>query len=68
MNALQRPVVAPQIEVMPHRASRRKILRQGSPLATGGEHVHDGVHDLALVDFAFASTALGRRDVGLDPT
>ena len=64
MDALQRLIVAPQIEVMPHRASRRKILRQRPPLETGGEHVHDGVHD--LVDFTFAAAALGGRNLRLD--
>src|SRR6516164_2420322 len=66
MDALKRALVAPQIEVMPHRASRRKILRQRPPLATGGEHVHDGVHDLALVNCTFASAPLGGRNLRLD--
>src|SRR5258707_1121008 len=60
MDAQQRAVTLPFDEVVVRRALGRQIFRQLAPLAAGGQHIEDGVQDLAP-----ASVAL-RRQVRLD--
>ncbi len=43
MDALQRSVPVPQVEIVVNRALRRQILGQRLPLAAGPQHVEDGV-------------------------
>src|SRR5208283_1817731 len=66
MNTLKRAVVAPQIEIGPHRALGRQILWQGAPLAARAQHIHDAIEHFALIHFALAAAALGWRDQRLD--
>jgi len=50
MDAIERSIVGPQIEIAIDRALGRQILRDGAPLATGRENIHQAVHDIANVD------------------
>jgi len=60
----ERPVPGPKREIAVHRAPRRQVLGQGTPLATRGQHVEDAVQHLAHVHGAPAAAAPGRRDKG----
>jgi len=60
MDAGQRAVALPFDEVVVHRALGRQVLRQLAPLATGRQHVEDGVQDLAPTSVAL------RRQVRFD--
>src|SRR5713101_5098698 len=62
MDALQRPVPRPKVEIVVHRALRRQVLRQCLPLAAGRQHVEDAVQNFAYIDRALASATLGWRD------
>lgn len=53
--------VAPGVKIALHRGVRRKFLRQGPPLAPGGQDVEDRLHDLAQIDFPRASQPTSRR-------
>src|SRR3712207_2034770 len=66
MNAAERAVPLPQVEILPDRAAGRQILWQCLPLAAGPQHVEDGVEHLADIYGARSSTALGRADQRLD--
>ena len=50
VDALQRAVPIPQLEIMVHRAFRRQILGQRLPLAAGPQQVEKAVDNLAHVD------------------
>src|SRR5690348_1267015 len=63
MDALERAVIAPAIEVVVHRAFRGQVLRQSAPLAAGAQDIHQTVHDLTDVDGPPVAAALGRRDL-----
>src|SRR4051812_7227834 len=62
MDAIERAVPGPQLEVAVHRRARSQILRYGPPLAAGAEDVHQAVDHLAHVHRALVAAALGRRD------
>src|SRR5215217_2556264 len=62
VDASQRPVPVPQVEVLPDGAARRQVLRQRLPLAPRPEHIKDRVEDLANVHRSRAAAALGRTD------
>jgi hypothetical protein len=47
MDAFDRVVPVPQVEVVPNHAARRQIGRQRAPRTSCREHVEDGVQDLA---------------------
>ena len=47
MDAIERAVPAPQIEVIVDRRARRQVLRDRAPLAAGAQDVHQAVDDLA---------------------
>ncbi len=66
MQALQRAVVIPQIQVTMNRAPRRQVLRDRAPLASRAQHVHETVDDLPHGNRPLAATPLGRRDQRLD--
>src|SRR6266702_2090751 len=59
MHPLPDPIIAPGAEVAPHRRPRRKLMRQGSPLATGTIQVQDGIDHFAHVSGARMPTGLG---------
>src|ERR1700712_2116645 len=67
VDAIERAVVGPAAEVVVHRAARRQILRQRSPLAAGAQEVHQTVDNSALVDRALVAAAFGGWDQRLDP-
>ena len=59
VDAIQCAIVGPQIEIVVDRAFRRQVFRDRTPLATGGQNVHQAVDDLthdhgALVATRFA--------------
>src|SRR5215204_1395437 len=62
VDALQRPVPVPQVEVLPDGAARRQVLRQRLPLTPRPEHIKDRVEDLTNVHRSRAAAALGRTD------
>lgn len=47
VNALPRTVQAPGAKVRIDRFPRRKIMRDGAPLATGAQYIQDGIHNFA---------------------
>src|SRR5262249_48662853 len=66
MNALQRAIPGPQVEIGPYRALRRQVLGQRLPLAARRQHVENAVQNLAHIDRALAAAVLGGWDHGLD--
>jgi hypothetical protein len=62
MDALQRAVPTPKIEIIEQCAARWKVFRDRSPLATRAQNIHDAVHDFASIDVASVAAALGGRD------
>src|SRR5918993_4130562 len=66
VDASQRAVPIPQVQVLPDRAARRQVLRKRLPLTARPKHVEDGVQDLADVHRPRSPTALGGRDQRAD--
>ena len=66
MDTIQRAVVAPQVEIIMHRAARRQVLRKCPPLASRGQDVHDRVHDFACTHATPVSAGLGWRNQRFD--
>ena len=66
VDALQRAIPIPQIEIVVGRAFRDKVLGQRVPLAAGREHVKDRVQHFAHINAALAAAALGRRNERLN--
>ncbi len=66
MDALERAVPTPKVEVIVEGRARRQILRDGAPLAAGAENVHEAVDNLAYVDVALVAAAFGRRNQRFD--
>ena len=66
VDAIERAVPIPAIEVIVKRRTRRQVLRDGAPLAASAEDVHQAVDDLALMDMTSVAAALGRRNERLD--
>ena len=66
MNAIQRAVPGPKVEITKQRALRRQVFGNITPLASCAQHIHEAVHDFPRLNGALASAALGRRDQGLD--
>src|SRR5271166_4075254 len=62
MDAFERSVPCPQIEIVEQRAARRQILRHVTPLATRAQNVHQAVDNFAQIDRALAPAAFGWRD------
>ena len=66
MNAIEHAVALPPDEVVVHRATRRKILRNIAPLTTGAQDVHQAVHHRTHVGAALAAARLRRWNEWLD--
>ena len=62
MDAIERAVPTPQIEIVVQRAARRQVLRDRPPLTAGAQNIHQPVDHLAHVDVTPVATALGRRN------
>src|SRR5271165_5439191 len=66
MDVVQRSVILPALEIAVQRASRRQVLGDVSPLASGAQDIHDAVEDLPHVDLASPAATLGGWDHPLD--
>src|SRR4029077_357939 len=66
VDAIQRAVVAPQVEIIKKRAARWQGLRDCTPLASRAQDIHDPVYHFAHVDEAVDAAALAWRDQQLD--
>src|SRR5271165_7046244 len=66
VDALERAVPTPKVEVIVEGRARRQILRDGAPLAAGAENVHEAVDNLAYVDVALVAAAFSRRNQRFD--
>jgi len=66
MNAIERAVPAPQIEVVVQGRARRQVLRDRPPLAARTQNIHQAVNDFAQVDRPLIAAALGRRNMQRD--
>src|SRR5829696_5841511 len=62
VDAAQRAVPVPEIQVLPDGAAGRQVLWQRLPLAPRPEHVEDGVQDLPDVHRPRPTTTLRRAD------
>src|SRR5271166_2062938 len=62
VDAVQRSIPAPAIEIVVYCAARGQILGDCAPLAAGAEDVHQAVDHLAQVDRALIATRFGRWD------
>src|SRR5438128_8320696 len=66
MDAIQRAVVAPQVEIVEKCAAWRQIFRDRTPLASRAQNIHDPLHHFAHLDMALVAAALGGRDQWFD--
>src|SRR5216683_8040087 len=62
MDTIERAVPRPQVKIVVHRAARRQVLRDRSPLATGAQHIHQAIDHLAHIDRALVAASLGWRN------
>src|SRR3954454_2373458 len=62
VNAPERAVVVPSVEVVVQGAARRQVLGDRGPLAARAQDVHEAVGYLAQVDRPLVAAALGSRD------
>ena len=62
VQAIERAVLVPALKVAVHRAARRQVLRNGIPLATGAEYIHQPVDHFPDVHRALVAAGLRRRD------
>jgi hypothetical protein len=62
MDALQRTVPLPQLQIVMQGAARWQVLRDRPPLASSAEDVHQPVDHLAHVNRALVAAAPGGRD------
>src|SRR5262249_11331060 len=66
MDAIERAVPAPQIEIIVQGRAWRQVFRNRAPLAARAQDVHQTVSNLAQVHRALITTRLGRREAWLD--
>src|SRR4029453_4308923 len=66
MDAIQRAVVAPQVEIVEQCAAWRQVFRDRTPLASRAQNIHNPVHHFAHLDMALVAAALGGRDQWFD--
>jgi hypothetical protein len=66
MDAIERAIPAPQIEVIVQRRARRQVFRDRPPLAAGRQNVHEAVHDLAHDHRALVFAPLAWPDQAFD--
>jgi len=57
VDAIERAIPIPQLEIIMQRRARRQVLGDGA-LATGAQHMRQPVDDLALVQLALAAARL----------
>ena len=57
MNAIQRAVPVPKVEITKQRALRRQVFGNITPLASRAQHIHEAVHDFPRLNGALASAA-----------
>ena len=62
MDAIQGSVPAPIAEIAIHRALGRQILGDVAPLTSRAQHIHQAVHQIALVNLAPAPAATRRTE------
>src|SRR3954454_18680343 len=62
VNAPERAVVVPSVEVVVQGAARRQVLGDRGPLAACAQDIHEAVGPLAQVDRPLVPAALGGRD------
>src|SRR5215210_4591362 len=62
VNAPERAVVSPSVEVVVQGAARRQVLGDRGPLAARAQDVHEAVGYLAQVDRPLVAAALGGRN------
>ncbi len=62
MDAFERSIPIPKVEIAMHRAARGQVFGKSPPLAAGGEDIHHAVHDFAYDNRSLAAAALCRRD------
>jgi hypothetical protein len=62
MYEIERAIPTSQVEIVVQCRARRQVFRDGSPLTTGGENIHEAVHNLAHDHCAFVAAALAWRD------
>lgn len=55
-------VMLPAAEVVIHRAARRQVFRDRTPLATRSKNIHQAVHDLAYIHRSLIAATPGSRD------
>src|SRR5882757_6725117 len=65
MDAIERAVPSPQVKITVHRAARRQILWDRSPLATAAQHVHQTIDHLTHIHRALVAASLGWRNLPL---
>ena len=66
MDEIERAIPTPQVEIIVQGRARRQVFRDGPPLTSGGENIHEAVHNLAHDYCAFVATALAWRDQWFD--
>src|SRR6516165_10156276 len=66
MDAIERAVPAPQIEIIVQGRAWRQVFWNRAPLAARAQDVHQTVSNLAQVHRALITTRLGRREAWLD--
>ena len=57
INEIERAIPTPQVEIIVQRRAGRQVFRDGPPLTTGGENIHQAVHNLAHDHCAFVAAA-----------
>src|SRR6516162_9684054 len=66
MDAIERAVPTPQIEIIVQGRAWRQVFRNRAPLAARAQDVHQTVSNLAQVHRALITSRLGRREAWLD--
>src|SRR5580700_3481269 len=59
VDAIERAVPAPQIEIIVERRARRQVLGDRPPLTAGAQDIHQAVDNLAYDDMTPVAAALG---------
>jgi hypothetical protein len=59
MDALQRPVVVPTVEIIMDRAARRKVLWDVAPSAPCAKDVHDTIDNFPRIHRPFVAASFG---------
>src|SRR5271157_4801031 len=62
VDAIERAVPAPQVEIIVERRARRQVLGDRPPLTPGAQDIHQAVDNLAHDDMTPVAAAPGRRN------